>query len=130
IVMQYIDRERAKNAEDVMKFITLIDELEKNDSAVNWGITLNGDNKIIGNICIWKISWENMRGEVGYVLHPSFHRKGIMNEALNAAVSFGFNKLKLHSLEANVNPLNEASMKLLEKNKFRREAYFRENYYF
>ncbi len=38
--------------------------------------------------------------------------------------------MNLHSIEANVNPGNTASIKLLEKNNFTREAYFKENYFY
>jgi len=42
----------------------------------------------------------------------------------------GFNTMRLHTVEANVNPNNLTSIKFLEKNNFIREAYFKENYYF
>jgi ribosomal-protein-alanine N-acetyltransferase len=38
--------------------------------------------------------------------------------------------MKLHSIEANVNPNNLSSIKLLERNNFIREGYFKENYFF
>jgi ribosomal-protein-alanine N-acetyltransferase len=53
-----------------------------------------------------------------------------MYETINTIVRFGFNEMKLHSIEANVNPLNEKSKKVLEKVGFKKEAYFRENYLF
>ena len=53
-----------------------------------------------------------------------------MQEAFNKVLEFGFNSMNLHSIEANVNPENKASIKLLERNNFIREAYFRENYFF
>ena len=53
-----------------------------------------------------------------------------MQEALTEVLNFGFNILKLHSIEANVNPDNIASIKLLERNKFIREAFFKENIYY
>ena len=73
---------------------------------------------------------EHYRSEIGYALNPLFQGKGIMQEAMQAIIQYGFEIMKLHSVEANVNPANEASMRLLEKNGFVKEAYFRENYYF
>jgi ribosomal-protein-alanine N-acetyltransferase len=43
---------------------------------------------------------------------------------------YGFEFMKLHSVEANVNPDNTPSIKLLERNNFSREAYFKENYFY
>lgn len=40
------------------------------------------------------------------------------------------NTMKLHSIGANVNPDNVPSIKLLERNKFIREAYFKENVFY
>lgn len=54
----------------------------------------------------------------------------MMQEALAAVLNFGFRTLQLHSVEANVNPGNTASIKLLERNHFIREGYFRENYFY
>ena len=53
-----------------------------------------------------------------------------MFEALNAIINFGFKNINLHSIEANVNPDNSQSIKLLKKIGFQQEAYLKENYYF
>ena len=53
-----------------------------------------------------------------------------MQESIKEVIDYGFNVMKLHSIEANVNPDNAASIRLLERNKFKREAYYKENFYF
>ncbi len=53
-----------------------------------------------------------------------------MQEAILTILDYGFKIMKLHSVEANVNPNNAASIKLLERNNFIREAYHKENYYY
>ena len=73
---------------------------------------------------------ENYRAELGYLLHPSHQQKGLMQEAVVAVLLYGFSAIKLHSVEANINPANVASKKLLEKNGFVQEAYFKENFYY
>ena len=55
---------------------------------------------------------------------------GLVTEALQLAIDFAFKKMHLHSIEANINPLNERSRNLLIKNGFIKEAYFRENYFY
>ncbi|MGE5859464.1 MAG: GNAT family N-acetyltransferase, partial [Ignavibacteria bacterium] len=45
-------------------------------------------------------------------------------------LNYGFKVMNLHSIEANVNPDNKASIRLLERNNFTREAYFKENYFY
>ena len=129
-VMKYIDKAPAKSLDEAMQHINLILDLEKNNEAVEWAITLKEDPKLIGTICFWNIQKEHYRGEIGYALHPDYHGKGIMQEAMSKVLDYGFNIIKFHSVEANVNPGNTASIKLLERNKFIREAYFKENYFY
>lgn len=128
-VMAHIDRPVAKSPDDVTALIKKIIELEESNDAINWAITLRPDRRLIGNICIWNISKEDHRGELGYMLHPAFHRQGLMQEAVSAVLDYGFGVLKLHSIEAIVTPKNIPSIKILERNRFVREAYFKENHF-
>lgn len=129
IAMQYIDRPIAKTHEDALNLIKVIEDNYINHDGVNWAITFKEDKKLIGNFGYWRWDKPNFRCEIGYILHPKFHRKGIMHEVLKVVIDFGFNQLQLHSIEANINPENEASKRLLMKNGFVQEAYFKENYF-
>lgn len=129
-VMRYIDRERTKSLKEAEDFILLINNLEKENNAVTWAICTPENPKLQGTICLWNFKKPHYRAEVGYALHPDLQGKGLMNEALNAVLDYGFNSLKLHSIEAIVNPANDASIGILHKNNFKQEAYFKENFYF
>ena len=67
---------------------------------------------------------------MGYALHPDFHGAGVMSEAMDVVLDYGFNKMKLHSIEAHVHPDNLASINLLQKKGFVKEGHFRENVFF
>ena len=129
-VMKYLDRAPATSIDDAIKLINTYTDLLAKNEAINWAICLKDNPCLIGNICLWQIQKDNHRAEVGYMLHPSYFRKGIMKAVIPAIIDYGFNTLHLHSIEANVNPANTASIKLLELFGFVREAYFRENYYY
>ena len=129
-VMKYIDRPRALSLEDAYKHIELVDTLFKNNEGITWAIALRDTPKMIGYIGIWRINKECHRAEIGYASHPNSWNKGIISEAILPVCDFAFNQMKLHSLEANINPENEGSRKVLEKAGFRKEAYFTENYFF
>jgi ribosomal-protein-alanine N-acetyltransferase len=130
-VMRYLDREPTTTLAECEQVIRRLDEtLERNEGIV-WALTpLGEERRLIGTCGIWRFDAANHRGEVGYVLHPDSWGQGLMNEALAAVCRFGFEQLRLHSLEGNINPGNVASGRLLERLGFVREAYFRENYYF
>ncbi|MCF7792275.1 MAG: GNAT family N-acetyltransferase [Victivallales bacterium] len=96
---------------------------------INWSIYLKYEFFFIGYIGIWKIDREHFRGEIGYGLLPNARRKGYMEEALKAVIETAFKGLHLHSLEANIDPDNNNSVKLLEKLGFKQEGLLKENYY-
>ena len=130
IIMQYIDRPRAKTETDALNYIQIINTNLYNNIGITWGIALKEDNKLIGTIGYWRMQKEDCRAEIGYMLHNDFQRQGLMQEAFDAVIDYGFNEMHLHSVEANINPSNTASSKILEKNNFVLEGHFRENYYY
>jgi ribosomal-protein-alanine N-acetyltransferase len=85
---------------------------------------------MIGGIGFWRLIREHYRAEIGYSLLFPFWNQGIMSEALSVVLDFGFNQMRIHSVEANLNPNNLSSERILLKTGFAKEGYFRENYYF
>ena len=85
---------------------------------------------MIGTISFWKTDPFHHRAEVGYLLMPEFWGQGIMDESLKRIIAYGWEEMKLHSIEANINPLNAASKNLLINNGFKVEGYFHESYHF
>ena len=129
-VMRFMDVTKFESIDDAEKLIKLVDEAYKKQTGINWAIIEKKSNTFIGYFGFFRIIPEHFRAEIGYALSPEYWGKGYMYETLNKLVRFGFKIMKLHSIEANVNPENEKSKKTLEKIGFRQEAYFRENYLF
>lgn len=111
------------------KMNDILQAQEKNEGIL-WVICLKDDPAtMIGNFGYWRIIKEHFRAEIGYLLHPNHWRKGIMKEVMQVLVPYAFDVMKIHSIEANINPDNIASGALLESCGFEKEAYHRENYY-
>ena len=127
-VRKYLDRPK-RSLKEIEKMIGDIIRNIENNEAITWVINLHGQEKMIGDIGFWRIDRTHHRGEVGYILSPKYWGQGLMSEALQVILKYGFEKMKLHSVEANVNPNNAASIRLLEKAGFKKEAHFTENYY-
>jgi ribosomal-protein-alanine N-acetyltransferase len=127
-VMQYINRPINKTIDDAVGLIDVIEDLLSKNDGITWCICLKNNNKYIGSIGFWRIEKDRYRAEIGCLLNPVYQGQGIMQEAVTAAVNYGFNVLKLHSVEARVSPGNFASIKLLLKNNFVQEAYFKEDH--
>ncbi len=79
-LLEFLDKPPAKSLEEVKQFINKLKDLEANQEGITWAITLKEDVKLIGTICYWNILKEHYRAEIGYVLHPDFQGKGIMQE--------------------------------------------------
>jgi len=69
-VNKFLDRPKANSIEDARQFIHKINGSMINTEAVLWAITWKDDFKLLGTICLWKISKEDARAEIGYELLP------------------------------------------------------------
>ncbi|RTY73142.1 GNAT family N-acetyltransferase [Flavobacterium sp. LS1R10] len=128
--MKYIPRPLVKTDEDALEHIAMINTKIEANEGINWAITLKDNPKLIGVIGHYRIKPEHYRAEIGYMLLPEYHGKGIVSEAVKEAVNYGFQIMKLHSIEAMIDPDNDASAKVLEKNGFVREGHLKENEFF
>jgi [ribosomal protein S5]-alanine N-acetyltransferase len=129
-LMKYIPRPLCKTNEEVVELIKMIQQKIEVNEGINWAITLKNDNKLIGYIGHYRIKWEHFRSEIGYMILPQYSGMGIATEAIKLAVEYGFNDMKMHTVEGVVDPANVASAKVLEKNGFVKEAHFKENEFF
>lgn len=126
-VMRHVNRPLAKSLEDASALIDLITTTVAANDAVQWAITLQGDDTFIGIIGFWRLVKEHHYGELGYTLAREHWGQGYISEAIGAVVHFGFNTLSFHRIEAITRPANVASIRALEKNGFVREGHFKES---
>lgn len=62
---------------------------------------------------------------LGYGLGVKFTGHGLMTEAIALILRFAFKDLKLHRIEANVQPQNTPSIEVLKRNGFTKEGFSR-----
>ncbi len=60
---------------------------------------------------------------LGFYVVADYASKGYMSAGLKLVLEQVFNELKLHRLEANIQPENKASINLVQANGFRNEGY-------
>ena len=117
----YLDRtpyQKIKEAEDFFHKITTG---VRQNKWINWAITLKGNSKMVGSICLWNLNAEKAIGELGYEMHPDFQGKGIMTESMKKVIEYGFTTMQLQKIEAATHQDNKASIKVLEKFNFKYE---------
>jgi len=118
-INQYLDRPKANTLDDARNFISKIaDGIAKNES-IFWVVTPKDEETFLGTICLWNISREDARADIGYELLRENHGKGIMQEVIPRVIQFGFEEMKLRTIEAELSPRNLKSVRLLEKNNFK-----------
>ncbi|MFC5044590.1 GNAT family N-acetyltransferase [Aquimarina hainanensis] len=118
-VNKYVIRPAATNKKEAQLFIYKISTGFKQKKNIYWGITSKDEqNKMIGSICLWNFSKDYTTAEVGYDLFPTYQNKGIMTEALQTILTYGFQVLNLQKIEAYTHRENIASKRLLTKNNF------------
>lgn len=127
--MKFIPRPLVTNEAEALAHITMILDKRKENDAINWVITEKDSDSLIGIIGFFRTQHENFRSELGYMILPQHHGKGYVTEAIATVLSFGFNTLNLHSVNAIIDPNNFASEKVLQKNRFRKEAHFVQDFF-
>lgn len=118
LVNQYVQRPTPQNTQDALAFIhKLQDQFSKGES-IYWVLCLKSDLIMIGSICLWNFSKDRRTAELGYDLHTDHHSQGLMSEAFEQVLRFGFEVLHLEKIEAYTQKNNVASVKLLERHGF------------
>jgi ribosomal-protein-alanine N-acetyltransferase len=128
--MKYIPRPLAKTRQDALDLIKMVRKGILDNEFIHWAITQKESSKLLGMICLLRMKPEHFRTEIGYILHPDFHRQGIMSEAIKMVIDYAFRELHFHSIEAVIDPDNSASEKVLVKNHFVKEAHLKENEFY
>jgi RimJ/RimL family protein N-acetyltransferase len=98
-------------------------------SGMRFAFTLRETGELIGNCTLYNFFPQNRRADVGYALARAHWGKGYMREALSCLLDHAFGPLELHRIEADIDPRNEASRRLLESLGFQREGYLRERWF-
>ena len=117
-INQYIKRVAPKNIKDANAFIRKVNAGFEAGENIYWAICLKDDQQMIGSICLWHFNAEHKKAELGYDLKSAFQEQGIMTEAMQRILKFGYEKLKLTEMEAFTHFGNERSISLLMKNNF------------
>ncbi len=109
--------------------LTLLDEAAKlianraaaftREERIRWALARREDDVVIGSCGLSRWDEKAAQAEVGYELAPAYQGRGLMREALSAVLGFGFDRMRLERVEANVVPGNEPSLRLLRRLGFR-----------
>jgi [ribosomal protein S5]-alanine N-acetyltransferase len=98
--------------------------LLKSKTVLTWCIMDKKQGTVIGRIDLGGFVKKTM-AEIAYYISPAEWGRGMATEAVAEVVRFGFEKLKLHRIQATVLPENSASLRVLAKAGFTKEGVLR-----
>jgi RimJ/RimL family protein N-acetyltransferase len=93
-----------------------------------WGVALASDDRVVGTCTLASLDRNNRRAEIGFALAPSHRGQRLMTTAASALIEFAFDRMRLHRVEADVDPANTPSIRLLERLGFEHEGRLRERW--
>lgn len=91
-------------------------------------IELKSTGEVIGDVAFLRKRQDSRQATLGYTLAQAYWHQGYASEAVRAIMDYLFAELDLHRIIADCDSENSASVKLLERLGFRREAHFIESY--
>lgn len=100
--------------------------LKRLRSKRNFGflVCLRNSHEIVGVINLNEIVWGIFQSAyLGFYAMRPYAGKGYMSEGLKLAIKHAFIKMKLHRLEANIQPENKKSIALVKGCGFQKEGY-------
>jgi RimJ/RimL family protein N-acetyltransferase len=128
VMMRYWSTVPMRDRSEAVEHLGSIHSGFADRSLFQWGVERREDGEILGTCTIFSIHRESMRAELGYCLRSPHWRRGYMGEALTALIDYAFATLKLRRLEADVDPGNAGSVRILERMGFTREGLLRERW--
>jgi RimJ/RimL family protein N-acetyltransferase len=127
-MMRYWSTSAMTDRSEAEALVTKIQDHFRDKWGYQWGIERKEDRRLLGTCTLFRIDASNGRAELGYGLGSRYWSKGYMREALTALIDYAFGTLGLRRLEADVDPRNESSLRLLGKLGFQREGLLRERW--
>lgn len=124
-VMRYWSSPPMTAPEQAVAYIEHIEQWFARRAGLQWGIAHGDDDRVIGTATLCAFALEHRRCEIGYALSSTAWGQGLAHEALTRLLRYAFDELALERIEADVDPRNAASIKLLERLGFRHEGLLR-----
>jgi len=116
------------SAEESVNLIRQLDWGFEQGTGLHWGLTVRGEDKVVGLFGYSHIAMEHRRSEVGYSLARPLWGHGFALEAMQAILNFGFVQMDLNRIYAVPYTVNVRSTRLLERLGFHLEGVHRQEF--
>ena len=127
-VMRYWSRPPMTSRDEAAGFVAECHEHFEARTHLGWVITARDDDEAIGTCTLFHFDARNRRAEIGYALRADRWGQGLARDAVSRAIAWAIADLRLHRIEADIDPRNDASRRLLHAIGFRTEGRMRERW--
>lgn len=117
-----------RSPEDAQAWHQRMQGLHQTGTALQFVLLDRATGEPAGTCLLFRHDEGSARAELGYVLGRAHWGSGLMQEALQGLLACAFGPLQLRRLEAEVNPANVASTRLLQRLGFTREGVLRQRW--
>ena len=114
-VSRYTVWDTHRSVEDSRRFLACAEENYRDGIPENWGIVHRADGKFIGTCGYFYWDIWHYEAEIHYAMSRAYHGRGLMTEAVNAVLDFGFTTMGLNRVEADCVSENVASERVMQK---------------
>ena len=88
------------------------------------------DRTFVGDCGLKTLETDNRLAQIGYTIARQYWNQGYAQEAVRGLIEYAFRNFPIHRIIASVDPRNAASVRVLEKSGFEKEAHFRQSEWF
>ncbi len=128
--MKYWDDEPYQDLKNVGRLLEILKDRITQQTGISWGLILKEKPDEVIGLLTYNHYQKNGLGIIGYILNQKYWGHGIITEALDVFIQYGFHTLGVHRIEAHVESGNIASEKVLQKIGFQKEGLMRDRAFY
>lgn len=126
-VLRFLNEDPVDTVEKAVGMIDWLNGHYDDQHAVQWGITLQGDDHVVGTCGFYRWDRSDRHVDIGYHIVPSLWGRGYATEAARAVVGWCFQNLGVHRIQADCTEGHTASERVMIKCGFKLEGTWRES---
>jgi len=104
--------------EETKKQIEWFTELEKGETGIWWAVCSPDNSIFYGAVGLYYLNRVQKKAELGFWLIPEFWGRGIISESVPLVTDYGFEKMNLKRIEAEIETENIPSIRVIKKLQF------------
>jgi ribosomal-protein-alanine N-acetyltransferase len=125
-ISRYTVWDHHTSIEDSRRFLNCVQQNYREGRLENWGIADKVSDRLIGTIGFYSWDPDHAKAEMHYALSMNYAGRGLMSEAVQAVLRFGFERMGLNRIQANCMLENIGSERVMQKNGMTFEGIMRE----